>query len=257
MAEGLIGSVKMLQRSDQKAKEQWWAYCDSLGGAVRDPAKHPEDFLQTFLDNFRAGNRFEPADGAAAAVLSGGGYGGGATGGGNPLAQLCKEGQKKSHSWKEAWATYCLAHGNGKNDPEKHDNYYIVGFLDHVAGCGIAALSGASPEAGGLGMPAAKRARTAGGPAAFGGGFGGGASGDPEKDGLVGKIKAFQRSSPDAKEIWGAYCDAHLGGIRDPNRHDKDVLMQFVSDSALRERGEREAAEQPRAAGRDGASSCR
>jgi len=48
------------------------------------------------------------------------------------------------------------------------------------------------------------------------------------KQALVDQVKAIQRSSPDAKEAWGYYCDTYLGGVRDPTRHDEGVLSAFL-----------------------------
>eukprot|EP00420_Gonyaulax_spinifera_P004245 CAMPEP_0197931624 /NCGR_PEP_ID=MMETSP1439-20131203/107368_1 /TAXON_ID=66791 /ORGANISM="Gonyaulax spinifera, Strain CCMP409" /LENGTH=60 /DNA_ID=CAMNT_0043554369 /DNA_START=26 /DNA_END=204 /DNA_ORIENTATION=+ len=45
---------------------------------------------------------------------------------------------------------------------------------------------------------------------------------------LVQAIKDLQRSDPDAKQVWGQYCDEHLGGARDPNRHDVGTLQGFL-----------------------------
>uniref|UniRef100_A0A7S1S631 Uncharacterized protein n=1 Tax=Alexandrium catenella TaxID=2925 RepID=A0A7S1S631_ALECA len=241
----LVGTIKELQRGDPSAKVQWWAYCDAMGGGVHDPAKHEETFMQEFLDNYNSGRRFEPSQPAATPYSPphhAGGYGAGAGagafgagGGGNPLAALCKEGQKRSHNWKNCWAQYCAHYGNGRNDPEKHDVTFITGFLDYVAGRGIQALSAGGAAAPDFGPPA-KRPRVAA-PAA--GGFPGaampmsGAFGGDGKNELVMSIKAFQKSSPEAKEQWGNYCDEHLGGVRDPNRHDPTILKSFIQNYGI------------------------
>lgn len=46
---------------------------------------------------------------------------------------------------------------------------------------------------------------------------------------LVNQVKALQRSCPAAKQTWWDYCDANLGGIRDPGKHDENVLQAFLS----------------------------
>lgn len=46
---------------------------------------------------------------------------------------------------------------------------------------------------------------------------------------LVDQIKALQRSGLEAKEAWWAFCDESLGGVRDPNRHDEETLMDFIA----------------------------
>lgn len=47
----LVNQVKQHQRSSQEFKESWWSFCDSHGNGVRDPARHPAEFLQQFLSS--------------------------------------------------------------------------------------------------------------------------------------------------------------------------------------------------------------
>merc|ERR550532_3523135 len=88
-----------------------------------------------------------------------------------------------------------------------------------MGGCG-----GKSKGGGGKGgnswsddAPMAKRPRV-----------GGADTGDPEKDELINRIKAFQRGGQEQKEVWWNYCDTHLGGNRDPARHDVNTLEDFA-----------------------------
>merc|ERR1711953_175439 len=57
---------------------------------------------------------------------------------------------------------------------------------------------------------------------------GGADTGDPQKDELINRIKAFQRGGQEQKEAWWNYCDTHLGGNRDPARHDVNTLEDFA-----------------------------
>mmetsp|Transcript_94450 Transcript_94450/g.219439 ORF Transcript_94450/g.219439 Transcript_94450/m.219439 type:complete len:264 (+) Transcript_94450:87-878(+) len=50
---------------------------------------------------------------------------------------------------------------------------------------------------------------------------------DPE---LVEKVKVLCRSDPTAKSQWCAWCDAHMGGTKDPGRMDSDSLHLFFSE---------------------------
>jgi len=230
-----VSAIKDLQRSDVNAKQQWWAYCDAAGEGIHDPAKHAPQFLQSFIENYSAGKRFEPAVPVARA---GGGGGNGGVGSGGSLAQLCKEGQRKSQHWKQAWAQYCLHYGGGRNDPDRHDVTFITGFLDYIAGRGVMALSAMAPANAVWGPPAKRPRTTAPTPTAATptyspvgvAGMAGPAAGamGQGKEGLVHRVKTFQRSGDEAKQQWGAYCDEHLGGVRDPNRHDMATLKQFV-----------------------------
>merc|ERR1719401_1005603 len=54
-------------------------------------------------------------------------------------------------------------------------------------------------------------------------------SGDPQKDVLVEKIKAFQRSGETQKQAWAAFCLEQPGNFRDPARHDISTLQMFMN----------------------------
>merc|ERR1719272_2803706 len=83
------------------------------------------------------------------------------------VAGFVKFGQKGSSNWKQAWAMYCTHYGGGVNDPSRHDQGFIIGFLDFCAGEGLRALQG-----GGGGGPPMKRARMDMGPPRGGAGNG-------------------------------------------------------------------------------------
>lgn len=44
----------------------------------------------------------------------------------------------------------------------------------------------------------------------------------------VQQIKNLQRGDPTFKQTWWDFCEAQLGGVRDPNRHDESILVNFV-----------------------------
>lgn len=46
---------------------------------------------------------------------------------------------------------------------------------------------------------------------------------------LVERIKALQRSDPQAKQAWWDYCDNNLSGKKDPNRHEDYTLQDFLT----------------------------
>ncbi|CAE8652497.1 unnamed protein product, partial [Polarella glacialis] len=158
------------------------------------------------------------------------------------LPDFVKLGQRTSGHWKSAWQTYCAIYGNGFNDPAKHDDTFIRGFLDYVGELatdgltGLAAQQGIDLSAppgpggnkrphGGERQPPAKRPATGPPPSreqAFD-------DGDEAKQALVDAIKALQRTDPEAKAAWWTFCDAELKGIKDPNRHDIAALEQFLA----------------------------
>eukprot|EP00747_Dinoflagellata_sp_TGD_P067779 gnl/TRDRNA2_/TRDRNA2_155439_c0_seq1.p3 gnl/TRDRNA2_/TRDRNA2_155439_c0~~gnl/TRDRNA2_/TRDRNA2_155439_c0_seq1.p3 ORF type:complete len:114 (-),score=20.81 gnl/TRDRNA2_/TRDRNA2_155439_c0_seq1:124-465(-) len=48
--------LKLLQRRDPEAREMWTRYCKEHGQGKKDPAVHPAEFVQKFLDEYNAGN---------------------------------------------------------------------------------------------------------------------------------------------------------------------------------------------------------
>merc|ERR1712232_510450 len=46
---------------------------------------------------------------------------------------------------------------------------------------------------------------------------------DPETAALAARVKAFQKGSPEQKEMWYSFC----GAVKDPNRHDAASLEEF------------------------------
>lgn len=213
--ESLVAKVKELQRSSPDAKEQWGAYADQQGGGTRDPSKHNPEFLQGFLNHVSSGHRLTPNQSSSL-----GGWGKGAPSEQNPtLADSIKTLQKRSEAFKDAWAKYCTAQGGGKFDPSKHNAEFLLQFLAQLAGG--PGLSGGGSMGG---EPSMKRIRGSAGAG------GGGSSGDPKKDELVARIKAFQKDGVEQKELWSLYADTYLEGWRDPSRHDANALDQFCSN---------------------------
>jgi len=190
--QSLVEALKALQRSNPAGYEQWAAHCDQHGGGIRDPSKHEPAFVQAFLTQFHAGHRIDMSADT------------------QQLAELVKQGQRNSAPWRQAWALYCQTHGGGVNDPAKHDHSFLKGFIDFLGQNGNMVL--------GSGM------------GAWSGGWSGDSvMGDPKKMALVQRIKAFQRMGEEQKGLWGGHCDAALGGVRDPMRHDVGALQAFCS----------------------------
>eukprot|EP00933_Yihiella_yeosuensis_P004235 TRINITY_DN108610_c0_g1_i1.p1 TRINITY_DN108610_c0_g1~~TRINITY_DN108610_c0_g1_i1.p1 ORF type:complete len:309 (-),score=74.96 TRINITY_DN108610_c0_g1_i1:52-978(-) len=47
----LVQKIKDLQRSSPEAKQQWWEFCDTHGGGVKDPNRHEWETLELFLQS--------------------------------------------------------------------------------------------------------------------------------------------------------------------------------------------------------------
>jgi hypothetical protein len=58
---------------------------------------------------------------------------------------------------------------------------------------------------------------------------------------LVETVKRSQRENPDRREAWHAFCDAELGGNRDPARQEPDVLQAFLDQQGVRNPDRKEA----------------
>lgn len=250
----LVEQIKSLQRSGMK--QVWWDYCDSQLGGVRDPNKHDDVTLQTFLSQAGQGGAPKPARakggcGKGGGMMGGGAYGGGMMGGGGmkggggmammgggmammggaqptDLGAFIKTGQKMAPSFKEAWKAYCTIYGGGINDPSRHDQSYIQGFIEYLGQLGQADMGGGAMMAMAQPAFAAPQKRPMMGMAGGGPPMKKAAGGSSGND-LVDRIKALQRRDQGTKEAWWAYVDEQHGGVRDPARHDASVLQDFLS----------------------------
>merc|ERR1712183_65847 len=68
-----------------------------------------------------------------------------------------------------------------------------------------------------------------GGKGGMGGGMGGmrGMQSNGMKESLVNAIKTYQRGGDENKQNWGNFCTERLNDVRDPARHDANVLQSF------------------------------
>jgi len=210
----MVDQIKEMQRSDQVAKEQWYAYCEAFGDNIRDPAKHDISFINSFITQYQSGARLEYKEG-------------------QDLVKFIKLGQRKSQGWKSSWEMYCSQkpiNGKPMHDPAKHDSSFLEGFFDFVGSMAL----GRGGMAGGWGMGGMGMGMGAqGGPPLKRGP--GASSGDPAKDQLVTKIKAYQRQGEAQKQTWYSFCDVHLSGFYDPGRADMDILNMFVQSNGIQD----------------------
>lgn len=217
--EELVATIKDMQKSDPVGHQAWVAYVESQGGGRRDPSRHSDEFIQGFLQLYKSG-------GCA------GWYAKPAASDGSGYAAVVKQMQRKSEPFKTCWALYCQQKG-APHDPCQHDPQYIMAFLDGMSkscvgmgGCMRGRLRGST--GGGRGMddmmyggrmgcggPLAKRMKTE-------------SSGDVVHDQYVDSIKAYQKTGQAEKEAWETYCDNFLNGMRDPAKHDRATLEEFI-----------------------------
>mmetsp|Transcript_43824 Transcript_43824/g.95415 ORF Transcript_43824/g.95415 Transcript_43824/m.95415 type:complete len:367 (+) Transcript_43824:27-1127(+) len=165
------------------------------------------------------------------------------------IAVLIKEGQRRSVSWKEAWVSYCEQYGGGRYDPNRHEESFLVGFLELAGACvaeklGIAVQPPQQPQQQQHQLPPGKRQRTS----SAGSGYAGSGYGyvDPSASAaLVDQVKSFQRQGKECKDVWVAFCDQNLQGVYDPARHDSTVLQQFLESQGTYSSGSYSTAYSP------------
>merc|ERR1712217_321241 len=137
------------------------------------------------------------------------------------LANRVKAYQRLGTEQKELWSLYADTYLGGVRDPSRHDANTLNEFcVNHeVPEVGIGASMGGG-MGGGMGMGPSMMGASNGG----GMGMGMGMGSDPDKDGLVQRVKAFQKASPENKETWSSFC----GATKDPARHSAEKLNAFI-----------------------------
>ena len=263
---GLVEQIKGMQRSDPVGRQTWWDYCEMHLGGVKDPNRHDEATLATFVNLYNSGGivpsepRMDGKGGKGCGGWGGMGYDGydmmGMMGGGSwdmmgggggcgyggsapaSLGDFVKTGQRQSKHWTNAWQTYCALYGGGVVDPSKHEDSFTKSFIEYVgeiAANGLSALASSQginleevvAQSGGTKRPAGGAEASFGGTPAKQGRFD--MDNGAEKAALVDKVKQLQRSNMSAKENWWIYCDQQYGGMRDPMRHDVNSLEAWLA----------------------------
>eukprot|EP00927_Polykrikos_kofoidii_P056693 TRINITY_DN50781_c0_g1_i1.p1 TRINITY_DN50781_c0_g1~~TRINITY_DN50781_c0_g1_i1.p1 ORF type:complete len:437 (-),score=86.61 TRINITY_DN50781_c0_g1_i1:113-1348(-) len=87
--------------------------------------------------------------GGSYARVGDGGGGGGRNNHSDPdpeLVEFVKCGQRQSAHWKAAWHSYCDSQGGGFKDPARHEESFVLGFIEYVGQCVLAQLSAIDNE---------------------------------------------------------------------------------------------------------------
>jgi len=108
--------------------------------------------------------------------------------------------------------------GYGKGMDGSYGGFGGYGNVDQSWG-GMQSQGGGWGGNGGWGEPANKKPKMG--------------TGDPQKDALVEKIKAFQRSGEEQKQAWWSFCDQQQAKFRDPARQDIETLQMFCTGYQL------------------------
>eukprot|EP00440_Ansanella_granifera_P012629 gb/GFBE01013723.1/.p1 GENE.gb/GFBE01013723.1/~~gb/GFBE01013723.1/.p1 ORF type:complete len:168 (+),score=45.35 gb/GFBE01013723.1/:1-504(+) len=166
-------------------------------------------------------------------------------GGGKPpqdldLAGFIKAGQRAdSTHFRKAWVTYCFVYGEGKCDPSRHQENFLLGFIEYI---GELATHGLTTTAQAQGIQIEVPEVGAGGNKRKRHGFDEmpnkrhasdiPQSTDPTVIMLSDKCKQLQRQNPVIKDSWVLFCDQTAGGVKDPLRHDAASLQTFLASYA-------------------------
>jgi len=105
--ESLVANIKSFQRFDVEVKHAWWAFCESHGKNVRDPACYPVEVLQQFLEHQ------VPLRDA--------------------LIVKIKQLQSSERGKKHAWWTFCETQEGRNRDPSRYPVEILQQFVqDHL-----------------------------------------------------------------------------------------------------------------------------
>lgn len=203
-------------------KRCWEAYCTSHGQTTFDPAEHDPSSLAVFLSYL--GDSGEKVLAMMGATPPQDGYGWDGpprkkvnVGGPGKEATVIavKQFQKQSEENKQIWATFCDMNLGGMRDPARHDISTLQNFL---LSNGVT-----PPSTTGVGVGVAR-------PSSAHSHYGSQAVVPPPgAEGLVARIKEFQRQGEAQRENWGRFADEQLGGRRDPARADPYMLQEFCN----------------------------
>lgn len=223
----LVAAVKAFQRIGPGNKDMWATYCDKAYAGTRDPSRHDVTSLQTFLMSYAAGGgcAWGGMEGPPMKRMNlGGGMSAATSGGGKDwLIGQVKAFQRQGPQYQEMWAQFCDGQCGGTRDPNRHEAASLEAFLVEQ---GLMEGSGSS---GGEWQKQQMQMMNPSYVSGWGVPNGPSPSGK-SKTQLVMHVKAFQRLSPENKEIWGTYCDTAYGGTRDPNNHDATSLETFIKE---------------------------
>lgn len=212
--------MKEGQRRSPAWKRCWEMYCQAHGQKYFDPAKHDQASLEGFIKFLGdSGDKMLSMGGMHSQgpplkrmnTGGGGGFGGGDAGK-DALVAAVKSFQKESEENKNVWGMFCDMNLGGKRDPAKHEASVLQKFL---------MSNGAGPAGGGVSARPTPSMVSPYVPAA--------AAGPAGAEGLVARVKAFQRAGVEQRELWGRFADEHLGGKRDPAKADPYMLQEFAA----------------------------
>ncbi|CAE7257960.1 fus [Symbiodinium sp. KB8] len=211
----LVRSIKDIQRSDPAGKEQWERFADATRMGSRDPSRHPEEHLRSFLEARQAGKAPEQ-------IVS-------QLGSTRFIRLRGVPFQAELHEVVDFLSMYSIPQENvvfgRRPDGRITGEAYVMFRSTEEAENALNSLQNGeiqgryielfrSTEEDFQRMSSLKAAAPA--------------TADMGKDYLVMKIKQIQRSGQEAKDAWYRYCESTRTGNHDPARHTPESLKAFI-----------------------------
>jgi len=114
--DSLVAKIKSYQKGSAQQKENWWSYCDSQLGGVRDPARHDAETLMDFIRSYGVPEAASAAPSFSLIPMY-------------PirdsLVARIKEFQRSGEPQREAWYSFCGV----KRDPARHESADLQQFV--------------------------------------------------------------------------------------------------------------------------------
>lgn len=219
----LISAIKSGQRCSHNFKNAWSEYCAVSNQQFLDPAKHNEEFLETFLDqlakSYLNSSRYAAPNskGSGGKSQSYGGKGGFNNRSSNDnsahsqhvihtaVIDLIKQGQRKCPEWQTEWNQWCTDNANGHMDPSSHKPIFLVAFVFAFGLSKMVSFQWATGYFGALGQLA--------------------------KPLLVNIVKKGQAISEEWRNAWSDFVDSKSKGdklpMKDPKLQESGSLLEF------------------------------
>eukprot|EP00928_Gymnodinium_smaydae_P079057 TRINITY_DN63078_c0_g1_i1.p1 TRINITY_DN63078_c0_g1~~TRINITY_DN63078_c0_g1_i1.p1 ORF type:complete len:1023 (+),score=238.90 TRINITY_DN63078_c0_g1_i1:90-3158(+) len=239
--DDLVSRVKLIQRSSTEGRAEWEKYVAQLQTGSHDPLRQPTEALKAFLEAYHRGETPEAEPVAASPYVRMRGV---------PFqstvqdvvefladyavdeAQVLLGRNKDGRSTGEAYAAFPST-DDAVSAMEELQRKEISGrYIELFRSCqeefehikhvndslraAVASGSQGGDERQGHAVSSDSGPR-----------YGGGMAEDDKED-LVQRVKTIQRGDPTGKQAWYDFCDALRAGNRDPSRHSKDSMRNFL-----------------------------
>jgi hypothetical protein len=246
-SKSLVDVVKVMQKRSGGFKNIWANFCAQFGAGKNDPAKHDGPYLLRFFEYLASTSMGSncnpmapmpfvagPMENPMKRMRDSGGCGmsTGMDSEKEALVMSVKAYQRQGAQQKEIWGSYADQFLGGVRDPSRHDESTLQDFINNHGVAKVSASGGAGAGAASINWGSnGTGAGMGNGMTTFGANPGMMANKavemdmDPARQALVQRVKAYQKQSPDQRDIWYGFC----GATRDPARHPAEKLQEFIN----------------------------